>query len=159
MNAAAVHRRAVGGSRLRSGCGRAGGQAAAPPRQQPGLDDELRPAGNRLDREHAQLRIVGGNRGQDEGDAADDGRAVGEQERPQIAKQRTAAQDDDELRRTGEGGPYAEDREDVATVPVAATPRATAATALTPALTRSSCRADPCWLRASATEATRSMSG
>jgi hypothetical protein len=36
-----------------------------------------------------------------------------------------------------------------ATVLVAATPRATAATALTMAVASSRCRADPCWLRAS----------
>jgi hypothetical protein len=44
---------------------------------------------------------------------ADDGHAVGKQERPLVAEQRAAAEDDDKLCRTGEQGPYAEDYEDI----------------------------------------------
>jgi hypothetical protein len=46
-----------------------------------------------------------------------------------------------------------------ATLRVAATPRAMAARMLHPALISSHCRADPCWLRASISVATASISG
>jgi hypothetical protein len=46
-----------------------------------------------------------------------------------------------------------------ATLPVAATPRPMAASALTAALPSSSVRADPRWPRASISEATTSISG
>src|SRR5262252_10325366 len=96
---------------LRSGWGRHGGEAATAPREQPSLDDELHPASGRVDREQAQLRIAAG-RQDDVGEATDDRPAASEQHRPLVAKQRTAAEGDDKLRRAADGGPYAEDRED-----------------------------------------------
>src|SRR6516162_9082086 len=101
---------------LRSGWGRHGGEAATAPREEPSLDDELHPARGRVDREQAQLRIAAG-RQDDVGDAADDRPAASEQHRPLVAKQRTAAKGDDNLRRAADGGPYAEDREDIRDAP------------------------------------------
>src|SRR5215472_6584576 len=101
---------------LRSGWGRHGGEAATAPREQPSLDDELHPASGRVDREQAQLRVAAG-RHDDVGEATDDRPAASEQHRPLVAKQRTAAEGDDKLRRAADGGPYAEDREDIRDAP------------------------------------------
>jgi hypothetical protein len=101
---------------LCSGSGRQGWPAATAPREQPGLDDEFHSPGGRVDRNHPQLRIVRG-RPNDEDDAAEDGHAVGEQQRPLVTELRTAAQDDDELRRTGDEGPDAEDHEHIRLAP------------------------------------------
>jgi hypothetical protein len=83
---------------------------ATAPREQPCLDDELNAAGGRVDREHAQRRLADG-RHDDERDTEKDRRAVGEQQRPLIAELRAAAEGDDELRRTADDGPDAEDYE------------------------------------------------
>jgi hypothetical protein len=60
--------------------------------------------------------MVAGRR-DDVGDTGDHRHAAGEQHRPLVAELRTAAEGDDELRRTADGGPYAEDREDVRHAP------------------------------------------
>ena len=43
---------------VRAGSGWQVSRAAATPREQPGLDDEIRPAGGRVEHERGQLRIV-----------------------------------------------------------------------------------------------------
>ena len=82
----------------------------APSHQQPGLDDEIHPAGGGVERKHDQHRVADRGRG-DEGDTEEDGHPTREQHRPLPPEQRAAAQGDDELRRTGEGGPHPEDDE------------------------------------------------
>jgi hypothetical protein len=98
-----------------SGCAHDGAgsrQAATAPREQPGLDDELDAAGSRVDREHAQPRMGDDSRRDEEGDTADNRHPIGKQQWPLVAELRPAAEDDDKLHRTADGGPDAEDRED-----------------------------------------------
>jgi hypothetical protein len=99
------------------------------------------------------------SRRSDVGNARDDGHAVRQQQRPLVAELRTATEDDDQLRRTLTPAQIPKTTKTFGTLPVAATPRATAAAALADAFTISSRRADPCRLRASITEATMSISG
>ena len=91
------------GSNRSSACARDRGASGAhtptAAREQPSLGDELHPAGDRVDRDHAQLRVATDYRCQDIGDSADDGNAVSEQQRPLVAELRTAPEGDDELSR------------------------------------------------------------